>query len=52
MENATREANYIAQQLVRHDREAQRLRQDVASLSTELHHAVMFSDGERVTVAS
>lgn len=52
IENVTREANYIAQQLVRHDREAQRLRQDVASLSTELHHAVMFSDGERVTVAT
>ena len=51
IENVTREANYIAQQLVRHDRETQRLRQDVAALGKELSKAVMYSDGERVTVA-
>lgn len=51
IEEATREATYATQQIVRVDREAQRVRSDLAALGAELSKAVMYSNGERVAVA-
>lgn len=51
IEEASRESSYLAQQVVRQDRELRRLKQELAQLGHELSKATMYSNGERVTVA-
>ncbi len=51
IEEAARESGYLAQQIVRQERELKRLKQELIQLGQELGKATMYSNGERVTVA-